>query len=83
MAVAAPTAKVLPVSPWTRVAMIVLESTAAAPPWKKIPAAEKRQNRLVESPPFNGVSVGTPQVTKRNAVLPQGEGADAGDSQHG
>ena len=58
MALAAPTAKALPVSPWTKAAMIVLESTAAAPPWKKIPAADMRQNRLLGLRTAGGIGLG-------------------------
>ncbi len=82
MALAAPTAKVLPVSPWTRAAMIVLESTAAAPPWKKIPAADMRQNRLLTSGSSNGVSFGQVQLIEGDAAAPQGERADEGDRHH-
>ncbi len=79
MAAAAPTAKALPVSPWTSAAMIVLESTAAAPPWKKIPAADMRQNLLFESRASNRIPFGKAQLVEGYATSPQCQCADVAD----
>src|SRR5262245_36135631 len=68
MAAVAPTAKVLPVSAWTSAATIVLESAAAAPPWKNTPAAAMRQNRRLASASCRNSSIGA-QAGDRFAVL--------------
>src|SRR6266446_6105631 len=84
MVAAAPTATALPpVSPYTSVATIVPVSIAAAPPWKKIPAAANFPNRRATSS-VAGIrcSLRTHlHVGERNALQPKGEGSDAGDAQ--
>ena len=63
--------------------MTVLESTAAAPPWNSAPAADRRQNRLFESRPANGVSLGQSRVIERDTISPQRQGTDAADGKYG
>ena len=48
--------------------MIVLESTAAAPPWKKIPAADMRQIRLFGSRASNRIPFGKSQLVEGYAT---------------
>src|SRR6266853_1369461 len=85
MVAAAPTATALPpVSPCTSVATIVPVSIAAAPPWKKIPAAANFPNRrcaISSAARIRRSLRAHPQVGERNALQPKGEGSDAGDAQ--
>src|SRR6266851_876862 len=84
MVAAAPTATALPpVSPCTSVATIVPVSMAAAPPWKKMPAAESFRNRRVTSSAacIRCLFRTRPHVSERDALEPKGQGSDGRDAQ--
>jgi hypothetical protein len=56
--------------------MIVLESTAAAPPWKKIPATDMHQNGPLGLRAFNCISFGKPELVEGDTASPKSKRAD-------
>ncbi len=56
--------------------MIVLESTVAAPPWKKIPATDMRQNRRLGLRGFNRISFAKANLVEGDTAPPKSKCAD-------